>query len=122
MIEAKRFDYFPRGTSEAWFELIQRKTDRLIIEKNLLLYYPADIYFFVNKNNEALAKRIEKGLEILIDNGEFDKFFYNHPRISTAFNKLKNRRIIKLTNPYLPPETPVDNPRYWINLNMMDRN
>ena len=122
MIEAKRFEYFPRGTSEAWFELLERKANNLTVEKNLLLYYPADIYFFVNKNNEALARRIEKGLEMLIDNGEFDKFFYNHPRISTAFNKLKNRRIIKLTNPYLPPETPVDNPRYWINLNMMDRN
>lgn len=121
MIEAKRFDYFPRGTSEAWFELMERKTDRLAVEKNILLYYPADIYFFVNKHNEALAKRIEKGLEALIDNGEFDKFFYNHPRISTAFNKLKDRRIIKLTNPYLPPATPVDNPRYWIDLSAMAR-
>lgn len=122
MIQVKRFDYFPRGTSEAWYELLERKTDNLTVEKNLLLYYPADVYFFVNKNNEALANRIEKGLEMLIDNGEFDKFFYSHPRISTAFNKLKNRRIIKLHNPYLPPETPVDNPRYWIDLHTLEQN
>jgi hypothetical protein len=121
MIEAKRFDYFPRGTSEAWFELLERKENNLTVEKNLLLYYPADIYFFVNKNNEALANRIEKGLEMLIDNGEFDRFFYSHPRVSTAFNKLKDRRLIKLKNPYLPPETPVDNPRYWIDLSAMER-
>lgn len=121
MIEAKRFDYFPRGTSEAWFELLERKETNLIVEKNLLLYYPADIYFFVNKTNEALAIRIEKGLEILIDNGEFDRFFYNHPRVSTAFNQLKGRRIITLHNPYLPPKTPVDNPRYWIDLSAMER-
>jgi Bacterial extracellular solute-binding proteins, family 3 len=121
MIEAKRFDYFPRGTSEAWFELLERKENNLTVEKNLLFYYPADIYFFVNKNNEALANRIEKGLEILIDNGEFDRFFYSHPRVSTAFNKLKDRRLIKLKNPYLPPETPVDNPRYWIDLSAMER-
>ncbi len=121
MIEARRFDYFPRGTSEAWFELLERKEANLAVENNILLYYPADIYFFVNKNNEALANRIEKGLEALIDNGEFDKFFYSHPRISTAFNKLKDRRLIKLKNPYLPPETPVDNPRYWIDLTAMER-
>lgn len=121
MIEAKRFDYFPRGASEAWFELLERKETNLIVEKNLLLYYPADIYFFVNKTNEALAIRIEKGLEILIDTGEFDRFFYNHPRVSTAFNQLKGRRIITLHNPYLPPKTPVDNPRYWINLSAMER-
>lgn len=121
MIQAKRFDYFPRGTSEAWYELSDRYNDKLTVENNLLLYYPADIYFFVSNSNEALANRIEKGLEILIDNGEFDKFFYSHPRISTAFNKLKNRRLLKLTNPYLPPETPVDNPRYWIDLSVMDR-
>ena len=121
MIQAKRFDYFPRGTSEAWYELSERYGDKLAIENHLLLYYPTDIYFFVNKRNQALANRIEKGLEILIDNGEFDKFFFGHPRVSTAFNKLKNRRLLKLTNPYLPPETPVDNPRYWIELSVMDR-
>jgi Bacterial extracellular solute-binding proteins, family 3 len=121
MIEAKRFDYFPRGTSEAWFELLERGENNLVVEKNILLYYPADIYFFVNKSNEALANRIEKGLEILIDNGEFDRFFYSHPRVSAAFNKLKDRRLIKLINPYLPPETPVDNPRYWIDLSAMER-
>lgn len=121
MIEAKRFDYFPRGASEAWFELLERKDRGLIVEKNILLYYPADIYFFVNKSNPALANRIERGLEILIDSGEFDRFFYSHPRVSSAFNQLKNRRIIKLNNPYLPPATPVDHPRYWIDLNMMNR-
>jgi hypothetical protein len=121
MIQAKRFDYFPRGTSEAWYELSERHSDKLVVENNLLLYYPTDIYFFVNRRNELLANRIEKGLEKLIDTGEFDKFFYSHPRISAAFNKLKNRRLLKLTNPYLPPETPVDNPRYWIDLSVMDR-
>lgn len=121
MVEAKRFDFFPRGTSEAWFELSERKSDKLVVEENLMLYYPADIYFFVNKSNEALARRIEKGLELMIDNGEFDKFFYSHPRVSAAFNKLKHRRLLKLTNPYLPPETPVDNPRYWIDLSVMEQ-
>jgi hypothetical protein len=116
MMNAKRFDYFPRGISEAWFELLQRKETNLAVEENILLYYPADIYFFVNKENEALAQRIEKGMETLIDNGKFDQFFYNHPRVSSGLERLKNRHIIQLKNPYLPEETPVNNPRYWITL------
>lgn len=120
MINAKRFDYFPRGISEAWFELLQRKETNLAVEQNMLLYYPTAIYFFVNKENEALAQRIEKGMEALIDNGKFDQFFYNHPRVSLGLERLKNRRIIELKNPYLPVETPVNNPRYWISLSALE--
>ncbi len=116
MMNAKRFDYFPRGISEAWFELAQRREKNLVVEENILLYYPAALYFFVNKKNEALAKRIERGLETLIDNGKFDEFFYNHPRISSGLERLTNRHIIYLENPLLPSETPLANPRYWINL------
>jgi hypothetical protein len=121
MINAKRFDYFPRGVSEAWFELLQRKEANLVVEENLLLYYPTAIYFFVNKNNEALAQRIEKGMEVLIDNGKFDQFFYNHPRVSSGLERLKNRRIIYLKNPYVPVQTPVNNPRYWIDLSALEK-
>ncbi|HTF95361.1 MAG TPA: hypothetical protein VL995_04445 [Cellvibrio sp.] len=118
MMNAKRFDYFPRGISEAWFELAQRGEENLVVEENILLYYPAALYYFVNKNNEALAKRIETGLEILIDSGKFNEFFYNHPRVSSGLEKLTSRRIIRLDNPSLPSATPVNNPRYWIDLNI----
>lgn len=121
MIAARRFDYFPRGVSEAWFELLQRKDAKLEVENKLLLYYPTAIYFFVNKNNEELAQRIEKGMEVLIDNGKFDQFFYNHPRINTGMERLRSRRIIELKNPYLPAQTPVNNPRYWIDLSVLGR-
>lgn len=120
MMNARRFDYFPRGISEAWFELLQRKETHLVVEENILLYYPTAIYFFVNKENEALAQRIEKGMETLIDNGKFDQFFYNHPRVSSGLERLKNRRLIELKNPYLPETTPVNNPRYWIDLSALE--
>lgn len=121
MINAKRFDYFPRGVSEAWFELLQRKDTHLEVERHLMLYYPTAIYFFVNNDNQALAQRIEKGMEILIDNGKFDQFFYSHPRVSSGLERLKDRRIIALKNPYLPGKTPVDNPRYWIDLFALEK-
>jgi hypothetical protein len=116
MITAKRFDYFPRGISEAWFELAQRDEKKLAVEKSIMLYYPTAIYFFVSKENEALAMRIETGLEKLIDNGKFDQFFFSHPRINLGLENLTRRHIIELENPFLPAETPVNNPRYWIDL------
>ncbi len=122
MINAKRFDYFPRGISEAWFELTQRAEKNLVVEKNIMLHYPAALYFFVNKNNEALAVRIEKGLEKLIDSGEFDEFFFNHPRINFGLENLTRRHIITLENPLLPAETPVNNPRYWVDLSSLKSN
>lgn len=120
MINAKRFDYFPRGVSEAWFELDYRKEKNLLVENNLLLYYPTSLYFFVNKKNEALAQRIENGLEILIDNGKFDEFFYSHPRVTSGLARLANRRIITLENPSLPEQLKIGNPRYWIDISDID--
>ena len=115
MLSAGRFDYFPRGISEAWFELAQRNEKGLVVEQNLLLHYPTAIYYFVNQENEALARRIESGLETLIDNGQFDQFFYHHPRISSGLDKLHGRTILTLENPDLPEALPLNHPRYWIN-------
>jgi hypothetical protein len=116
MLRAKRFDYFPRGVSEAWFELQQRREPQLAIEQNLLLYYPAPMYFFVNKANEALALRIETGLQRLIDSGEFDRFFYQHARVLSALAELRKhpRTLLKITNPYLPEDSLVGQPDYWL--------
>ena len=119
MLMAGRFDYFPRGISEAWFELAQRPEDKdVVVEQKLMIVYPTAIYYFVPKSNEALATRIERGLERLIDTGEFDRFFYSHARTKAGLEQLEKfpRRIITLDNPDLPEETPLDNPRYWLTL------
>lgn len=116
MLKAKRYDYFPRGVSEAWFELQQRQETELQVEENILLYYPAPIYFFVNKNNEALAQRIEQGLAKIIANGDFDRFFYRHARIAPALKALQAhpRRLFELTNPDLPADSLVGEESYWL--------
>lgn len=119
MLKAKRFDYFPRGVSEAWFELAQRGGEKdLVVEQNLMIVYPTAIYYFVHKDNVALARRIEQGLEKMIDNGKFDEFFYSHLRTREGLEQLRlhPRRIIYLDNPDLPAETPLNNPRYWLSL------
>lgn len=120
MLRAKRFDYFPRGVSEAWFELAQREEKELVVERNLMLVYPAAIYYFVNKNNTDLARRIESGLEIMIASGSFDEFFYSHRRTLAGLEEVTRepRRVIYLDNPDLPEDFPLSVERYWLSLPM----
>ena len=109
-----RFDLFPRGINEAFNEFDQRRViyPNLAIEKNLLIYYPWPYYFFVNKKNPQLAERLRVGLERMIDDGSFNLIFMKYNGAAIRRANLGQRRVIQLTNPYLPKMTPTD-PRYW---------
>lgn len=115
MLQMKRFDFFPRGVTEAWQELEIQRNPKLMIEDNILLYYPSPIYFFVNKMNRNLANRIEKGLKLSIEDGSFEQLFLSEPDHKKMFTsvKIKQRKIITLQNPLLSPLTPLDNKKLW---------
>jgi ABC-type amino acid transport substrate-binding protein len=115
MIEAGRVDIFPRGIGEIFEELGTREhsLSNVIIEPDLLLYYPWPYYFFVNKDNTALAERLENGLLKMIDDGSFDEIFWRFHGEAIGRARLDERRIIRLTNPLLPPSTPLDDERLW---------
>lgn len=107
MLEAKRFDYFSRGLYQ-----VKREIDmhpKLVMEENLMLYYPSPFYFFVNHNNLALADRIERGLRIAIEDGSFDELFFSVSRHQWARDELNknHRRVIKLDLPVIVP-TPAE--------------
>lgn len=118
MLPAKRFDYFPRGVNELVPDAKYIHANNVVLEQELLLVYPSAAYFFVSKKNIELAQRIEKGWEIILKNGEFDRFFFNHPQIIAALSELKKqkRRVIYLDNPLLPDETPLHRSEYWLDL------
>lgn len=117
-VVARRCDYFPRGYYEAVPELIERTKSypELTEQKTLILHYPFAVYFFVRPGNEELAQWIERGLEKMIDEGEFLLYMKNHPLTSHVFplNKtLVNGIILHIPNPLLPNDTNYLNPRYW---------
>lgn len=116
MLKGGRFDYFPRGINEAWPELLAHPDEGMAVESDLLLQYPAPMYFFVKHGDTALAQRIETGLQQLIENGEMDQLFLNHPSIKPVLEsaELANRRVFMLRNPTLPDATPLNDPRLWI--------
>jgi ABC-type amino acid transport substrate-binding protein len=118
MLAAGRFDYFPRGVNEAKKEIEDRQgtLPDLMIEETLALYYPFPVYFFVNKNNPELARRIEAGLNYAINDGSFELLFSRYFKAYLADADLKNRKIFRLKNPFLPAETPYKNRSLWYNI------
>ncbi|WP_188149491.1 transporter substrate-binding domain-containing protein [Teredinibacter waterburyi] len=116
MLEAERFDYFPRAIQEPWLEVQREANLNLVIDKSLLLWYKAPFYFFVNKNNQALAKHLTEQLELMIADGSFDEIFFADEETQMALKNsdIKNRRVIKLANPFLSDKTPLERNELWL--------
>ena len=113
MLNRERFDFFPRSLIEIWDELEARPEFNLTVEKNILLRYPAAIYFFVNGDDKTLAADIERGLLAAIDDGSFEALFMKYNEWLIRKGSLGERRIIDLPNPILPLRTPLQNPALW---------
>lgn len=64
MLDGGRFDYFPRAVHEPWAEIEKWPDLNLEVEDKLLLIYPYAMYFYVQKNNHSLHKKIEEGLSL----------------------------------------------------------
>ncbi len=116
MLDGARFDAFPRAVFEPFSEITSRTQLALTVEESLMLVYKMDFYFFVNKNNKALARELERGLDMAIADGSFEKIFLSSPNVQEAIARgnLKNRIVIPLDNLFNSPETPVDRAEYWI--------
>jgi len=118
MLDGGRFEAFPRGATEAWKEVDQMSSLPLEVEEKLIISYPLPTYFFVNKDNLALARDVENGLESAITDGTMDNFFYNSDRVRSFLKnaKLTQRRVIELNNPFLPEATPIDRDELWLTI------
>lgn len=98
MLAAKRFDYFSRGLYQIQTEVNFYPDLHLAIEKDLMLHYPNEVYFFVHKDNKVLAQRLKQGLEAAQKDGSFDALFNSIPRYQWGIEQLKHhqRRVLHL--------------------------
>lgn len=119
MLEGGRFDYYPRAIHEPWDEVASRPELNLTVEKNVLLIYPFAMYFYVNKNNQALHEKLVQGFEMAIADGSFDELFLNDRMVKEALQKtnLKSRNVIRIDNPNMHPDTPINRPELWLDIN-----
>jgi len=115
MVSAGRFDLFPRGLSEVFREFAVNgpRLPGLAIDRHLLLYYRWPYYFFFNRDDARLAARIEAGLKMMRADGSFDAIFHKYNDDWIAAADIRHRVIIRLNNPLLPPDTPLDDPSLW---------
>ncbi|MEA2238349.1 MAG: hypothetical protein QOC81_3073 [Thermoanaerobaculia bacterium] len=117
MLAKKRFDIFLRATPEVLDEYDQRKNvlPDLRIEEHLILYYPLPMYFWFSKTPEGkrLAARAEEGMRMMIADGTYDRIFDKYQRRKIERLRLKERRIIRIANPFLGPTVPFSDKRLW---------
>ncbi len=117
MLANGRFDLFSRSVIEVGDELRsqQARYPDLVVERNLLLYYPFAPYLFVRRDagGEQLALRIEAGLNLMFKDGSFDKKFNVLKAPIEQELNLAGRRLLRIPNPLLPPETPLRNSELW---------
>lgn len=115
MLAAQRFIYFPRSIDEALFErdAFAAEFPSLAIEGELALYMPLARYFFISPSQQRLALRLEYGMQLISADGRLDRLF--HQAYDGLIEKvgLRRRRIFRLENPFLPPQTPLSNKAYW---------
>ena len=117
MLSNRRFDVFLRAAVEVLDEYDQRKIaiPDLYIEPSLILYYPLPMYFWFPRTAEGrrLAARAEEGMRMMIADGTYDRIFDKYQRWKIERLRLKERRIFRIENPNVGPETPFADKRLW---------
>lgn len=105
LIETKMADYFPRSVMEIEYELQSRPSANLMVESSKGFYYPSPMYFFVNKQNQRLASRLQKGLDMALQVGSLLALYEQQSFAISANKMLLNRDIIDLKNPVLSTQS-----------------
>jgi len=117
MLASRRFDVFLRGAVEVLDEYDNHKKalPDLAIEENLIFYYPIPMYFWFTRTDEGrrLATRAEEGMRMMIADGTYDAIFDKYQRRKIERLRLKERKIFRIPNPNVGPETPWSDKRLW---------
>lgn len=120
MLELNRFDYFPRSIVEVWAEADLHASKGIVVEQSFVIRYKTAFYFFVNKNNQRLARLLTKGLYKSIDDGSFRELFMKNHQAILAKAQLKKRKIFTISNPILPVKTPLNDAELWFEMDDLD--
>jgi ABC-type amino acid transport substrate-binding protein len=115
MLDAGRFDLFPREVVVAWDEQAQAAKQglKLEVDEHIVIHYPSAFYFFTSRARADLAGHIERGLEAMIADGSFDALFQQYHGATIKRAGLERRQVIELENPDLPPQTPHQRQELW---------
>lgn len=115
MLDAGRFELFPREVVVAWDEQRRAEADglHLAVDDHLVLHYPTAFYFFTSRQRPELAAAIQRGLEAAIADGSFEHLFQRYHGETLRRARMERRRVIELVNPDLPEGTPIERDELW---------
>lgn len=114
MLAAGRIDYFPRSIVEIDAEMATGRYPELAIAPGLMLYYPAAAYIFVTPRRADLAAELKAGLEAAVADGSFQRLHREHYAAVLKAHPVARDQVIRLSNPLLPPETPLARRDLWL--------
>jgi len=99
MTAMNRVDFFCRGINEYMNELKRYKDlPGLTLDKTFAIYYPFPRYFYTNKNNHSILKRIEEGLKLAYSDGSFQALWAKYHLQGFRRANLGQRRVFYLEN------------------------
>ena len=115
MLAAGRFDAFTRGLNEADVELEARRAryPQLALERTKALYFPYPVYFWVARDREALAQRIQRGLQAALADGSFRALFLRCHAREIAMLARDRRQVVRLGSPILPAGAAAPDTQWW---------
>lgn len=119
MVALDRAHAFPRSIVEI---VAEYKNDinvgDLVIEKSLILQYPAAYYFFVHKENTRLKHALDRGLKRTLEDGSFDQLFFRTFGEQIDKLNIEGRKVLSIDNPTLKV---IDN-QLWFSLEWFKTN
>lgn len=100
MVSGAEVDLFCRGVTEIVEEMRSHsELPNLVIEPELLLYYPLPRFLYVNSQDKDLLERLEKGLALARQDGSWMRLWLENYAESIESLNLSKRRVVPLTNP-----------------------
>lgn len=112
---AGEFDFYSLSAVELWREVGVLNLDltQFAIVPDVALYYPLADFFYVHRDQKALAQRIERGLAILYENGELEALLEQFHGEDLRRSHLSQRRIFQLTDPGSSLSAPPIAAHWW---------
>lgn len=115
MLDGERCDYYPRGAFELYDEMKNRPQFKFTDDKYITIRYKLTLLFFTSKKNQQLRNHLTSILEEMIDDGTYDRIFYNNPTIKNALKQahFEKRKVIALESPLVSDKVKQIPEKYW---------
>lgn len=103
MLQAHRFDYYPRGLTEIMpeFKAHQDTFPTIKVDSNLVLYYPFPLFYYVRKDRVDLHEKMTSNLNQLYQSGDFYQLWFSAHKNVLKRLSFEKRTVIQLKTSHL---------------------